>query len=230
MLDFFKVPVDSPRRSREGIYESFRYGPEGNCVQVILLDTRYFKSRQRPDDRSSKTKKEANVVGWYLPNTDEQTTILGEEQWKWLEKQLELPAEIRIIASSIQVIADEKGMESWGNFPHERKRLYELIGKTKAEGVFFISGDVHFSEISKTVDGPYPLYDFTSSGLTNSEPVWAAAVNSHRHSPIAYAQPTAGVIQIDWQASPVQVTLQAIGLDQVVAFSRTISLDELSFQ
>jgi alkaline phosphatase D len=30
--------------------------------------------------------------------------MLGEEQWKWLEEQLQVPADIRIIASSIQML------------------------------------------------------------------------------------------------------------------------------
>ena len=134
---------------------------------------------------------------------------------------------MRIIASSIQVIADEKGMESWGNAPAERERLYKLIEKTGAEGVLFISGDVHFSEISKVDDGPYPFVDFTSSGLTNSEPSWAAAMNTHRTSPIAYAKPTFGLIEIDWEATAPKIALEAIGVGGDVAFRQELSLEQL---
>lgn len=227
MLDFFDVPADSPRRTREGVYGAYTFGPEGKRVQVILLDTRYFKTRMKKDERSEAEKKKLNLVGWYVPTDDPEATILGEEQWAWLEEQLKEPAELRIIASSIQVIADEKGMESWGNAPAERERLYQLIEKTGANGVVFISGDVHFSEISKVDGGPYPFVDFTSSGLTNSEPSWAAAVNSHRTSPIAYAKPTFGLIEIDWDAPTPKVTLEAIGVGGDVAFKQEISLEQL---
>jgi alkaline phosphatase D len=227
MLDFFGVPADSPRRSREGIYGAYTFGPEGKRVQVILLDTRYFKTRMKGDKRSDEEKKRLNLVGWYVPTDDPEATILGEEQWAWLEEQLKEPADLRIIASSIQVIADEKGMESWGNAPRERERLYQLIEKTGAEGVLFISGDVHFSEISKVDDGPYPFVDFTSSGLTNSEPSWAAAVNTHRTSPIAYAKPTFGLIEIDWEAPSPKITLEAIGVGGEVAFRQELGLDQL---
>ena len=198
MLDFFRVPAESPRRKREGVYGAYVFGPEGRRVQVILLDTRYFKSPQVKDMRSDEEKKRLNLVGWYVANNDPSTTILGDAQWKWLEEQLREPAEVRITASSIQVLADEKGMESWGNFPHERERLFKLIESTSAKGALFISGDVHFSEISRVENGPYPLYDFTSSGLTNSNENWAGAVNTHRNSEIAYAKPTFGLIKIDW--------------------------------
>lgn len=227
MLDFFDVPANSPRRTREGVYGAYTFGPEGKRVQVILLDTRYFKSRMKADKRSDEEKKKLNLVGWYVPNNDPEATILGAEQWKWLEEQLKQPAELRIIASSIQIIADEKGMESWGNAPHERERLYKLIESTGANGVLFISGDVHFSEISQVDDGPYTFVDFTSSGLTNSEPSWAAAVNSHRSSPIAYAKPTFGLIDVDWSELSPKITLEAIGVGGEVAFRQELLLDQL---
>jgi alkaline phosphatase D len=37
-------PADSPKRKQEGVYSSHIYGPKGKRVQVILLDTRYFRS------------------------------------------------------------------------------------------------------------------------------------------------------------------------------------------
>ncbi|MES2708248.1 MAG: alkaline phosphatase D family protein [Verrucomicrobiota bacterium] len=227
MLDFYKVPENSPRRKRQGVYESWRFGPEGQRVQIILLDQRYFRSRPIRDTRPAEEKKKLNLVGWYVPNTDPKATILGDGQWAWLEEQLKLPADLRLIGASYQVIASEKGMESWGYFPLERQRLYDLIGKTGANGVVFLSGDVHFSEISETKDGPYPLLDFTSSGLTNSSPVWAAAVNSFRVSPIAYVEPTFGQLLIDWKASPATLTMEARGLKGNVAFSKTVALTDL---
>ncbi|MSR60623.1 MAG: alkaline phosphatase family protein [Planctomycetaceae bacterium] len=224
MLDFFQVPKDSMRRKRQGVYGTFVFGPPGKRVQVILLDTRYFKSRHTKDTRPEDEKKKLNLVGWYVPNRDPETTILGAEQWKWLEAQLKEPAEVRIIASSIQVIADEKGMESWGNFPHERQRLYDLIGKTKAQGVLFLSGDVHFTEISASKDGPYPLYDFTSSSLSEGVPEWASAVNRFRVSARAYALPTFGLVEIDWEQTRPTLTLRAHGEKGELAFENQVKL------
>ena len=74
--------------------------------------------------------------------------MLGEDQWAWLEEQLRTPAEVRLIASSIQVVAEDHGWEKWMNFPHERERLYRLIRETRAEGVVFLSGDRHLAELS----------------------------------------------------------------------------------
>ena len=43
---------------------------------------------------------------------------------------------------------------------YERKKMLELIKKNKVEGLLFISGDVHYGEISKLeTEGLYPIYD-----------------------------------------------------------------------
>ena len=44
--------------------------------------------------------------------------------------------------------------------------MIKLIKKTKENGIFFITGDVHYSELSKLNTYFYPIYDFTSSGLS----------------------------------------------------------------
>ena len=97
-------------------------------LQLILLDTRYHRSpleRRAPRPPGE---------GPYQPTADRTTTVLGEEQWQWLEQQLQVPAELRLVASSIQVVAEDHHWEKWGNFPHERKRLFDLIRATKASG------------------------------------------------------------------------------------------------
>lgn len=160
-LDFMDVPMDSPRRSREGIYASHDYAlPEGN-IKIIVLDTRYFRTALTPD-RDTKKRTKPNVYG--------QGTILGPAQWSWLQNELNnSKADFNIIVSSIQFLSNEHGFESWGNFPHEVDRLKGLIVFSNAKGVVILSGDRHISEFSRTnVDGlSYPLIDFTSSGLTH---------------------------------------------------------------
>jgi alkaline phosphatase D len=46
-LDFYGEPADSPRRTRPGIYSAQRFGPPGRVVQIILLDTRFFRSPRK---------------------------------------------------------------------------------------------------------------------------------------------------------------------------------------
>ena len=222
-LDFFKDPADSPRRQREGIYGSYAFGSAGKTCQIILLDTRYFRDVL---PRTTK-KKTADKVGWYSPTDDTSMTQLGLEQWKWLEGQLQVPADLRIIASSIQVIPAEKGMENWGNVPHERKRLFGLLKKHKAHHSLFISGDVHFGELSKMVVDGYPFYDMTSSGMSHPHKGWAKATNSFR---VGEAHPVinAGLIEIDWASK--MVVLSFINPDGDKIASHELPMAELEFK
>ena len=69
MLDFFDEPRDSPRRNRDGVYDARVFGPPGRRVQVILLDTRWFRSPLVKGGQG------------YAPNTDPRATLLGDAQW-----------------------------------------------------------------------------------------------------------------------------------------------------
>jgi len=227
-LNFFGEPVDSERRRTPGIYDAKIFGAVGQRVQIILLDTRFFKDPYKKDPRTREERLKAGKVGGYAPDEDTAKTLLGTEQWSWLEKQLAKAADVRLIVSSIQVIPDQKGMDEWGNFPHERKRLFDLIERSGAEGVILLSGNVHFAELSKTGNIGYPLYELTSSGMTHITEAYAKATNKYR-----IAGPSTdlnfGLVQIDWKADPsTTVTLKTVGTDGSVAFSRTIRLADLT--
>ena len=179
-LNFWGEPVGSPRWKRSGIYDAKTFGPKGKRIQVILLDTKYNRSPFKPDPMPREERLKAGKVGGYIQDTDPTKIHLGEEQWAWLEEELKKPAEVRLLASSIQVIPNQKGMDEWGNFPLERQRLFDLIKKTQANGVVLLSGNVHFAEISKLEDGS--LFELTSSGMTHVNETYANAVNKYRVS------------------------------------------------
>lgn len=202
-LDFFGVPKDSPRRTQEGVYHAQVFGPPEKSVQVILLDTRYFRSKLL------KKAKTVSGVGPYLPNPDGMGTMLGEAQWKWLEEQLKVPAKIRLLVSSIQVVPEDHGWEKWMNLPHERDRLYKLLRDAKAAAVIVLSGDRHLAELSMMDAGiGYPLYDLTSSGLSMGFDYWRPQeVNRHRVATMNHGN-NFGSITIDWEAKEPLIRLQ----------------------
>ena len=193
--DAFEFPVDHPVRKTPGIYHSWIGGPPGKRLQVILLDTRYF--------RSALESKRVNGRIAILPNINRGATILGEAQWKWLEAELRKPADLRFIISSIQVITTEHRFEKWANFPRERARLFKLLAATRAERVVLISGDRHLAEIARISPRestlPYPLLELTSSGMTHAGAPQGA--NRHRVGP-CISEVNFGTVEIDWQKIP----------------------------
>ena len=229
-LDFFGEPKNSERRRSPGLYDARIFGPPGQLVQIILLDTRYFKGPYLLDKRSKKERSAlglSGTMGKYAPNKDPNVTLLGPDQWQWLESQLNKQAEVRFIVSSTQVIPDEKGMDEWGNYPLERQKLFDLVGKTGANGVILLSGNVHFAEISKVETKTYPLFEFTSSGLTHNNHKYPKAKNSYRVIG-PYDQLNFGLIEIDWNERPSpRVTFKAIGINGTAAFEHKVLLESL---
>jgi alkaline phosphatase D len=225
-LEFFGVPRSSPRWHRPGVYSAQLFGPPERRVQVILLDTRYFRS---PLQRRE----------WYEygngrrfePVTDPQATVLGEDQWDWLAGQLRQPARLRIFVSSIQVIPHDHNWEKWANFPLERQRLLDLIRESRAGGVIIISGDRHLGEISRLgVDqgqAPgYPLYEVTSSGL-NSGFAGFGEHNRHRIGERNYNADNFGLIHIDWATPDPTLTLEIRNALGHAVISHRLTLSEL---
>jgi alkaline phosphatase D len=108
----------------------------------------------------------ANPKKKYVANEDKGATLLGEEQWHWLERQLLKPANVRIVVSSIQFVADGHGYEKWGLFPKEKDRFIQLLKRTNAKNLFIVSGDRHRGTIAKMdIKGWGPLFDITASSI-----------------------------------------------------------------
>lgn len=217
--DFWDVPADSERASRPGVYDAVTYGPPGRRVQLILLDTRYFRSALRPTDERGAPGKER-----YLPDPDPDKTMLGEEQWAWLGQVLQEEADLRILASSIQVIADGHGYEAWRQLPAERDRLYALLRETGANGVVMISGDRHRGGIYRHDEAlGYPLLELTASSL-NAAFSSGEEAGPYRLGP-TYPPENYGALSIDWTSR--SVTLEVRGMDGEAVLEETLNLDDL---
>lgn len=202
-LDFWGVPEADERRERPGIYTSRVYGPENQRTQIILLDTRYFRTDLAPTPERG-----AEGMERYVPTDDPDQNMLGDAQWAWLEDQLQVPADLRLIVSSIQVHADGHGWEAWRTMPLERQRLYDLIDESGAEGVIFVSGDRHSSGlyVREDVIG-YPLYEITSSALNMSYRDENNEAGPHRIGEM-YAPVNYGVIGVNWDDRSVSLEIR----------------------
>lgn len=224
-LDFFGEPADSPRRKRAGVYDAKVFGPAGKRVQIILLDTRYFRSPLKTGA--------SRGAGTFVPNPDPAATILGDAQWAWLREQLKVDAQVRVLVSSIQVIADEHGFEKWGNFPLERERLLAAINESKANGLIIISGDRHSAELSKLPPSDdarkglrYPLYDVTSSAI-NQPRKRTSESNRHRIGDIFWLA-NFGMISIDWSQPDPAIRLEIRNVDNLIVIQQDVRLGELT--
>ncbi len=195
-------------KSRPGVYESRIVGPEGRRVQFIILDTRFFRS----DLARLPYRDPGPSLGWYIPSTDPTATILGNDQWQWLEQELGKPADLRFIVSSIQRITSAHGFESWYNFPKERERFYGLLAGQNINNAIFLTGDRHSGGFYKTaVPGvSKPLWDFTSTSLNFA--FGKGDGGDREPDPTRtggfWGIPNFGQIDIDWAAKKVTMSLR----------------------
>ncbi|MBI3735365.1 alkaline phosphatase family protein [Candidatus Sumerlaeota bacterium] len=217
-LDFWEEPRDSQRRKHAGVYTSYTFGPESAKIQIILLDTRFFRTPHKDVAAGHK------VIGQHAINADPSATVLGAEQWKWLEGELHKPADLRIIGSSIQFLADYYGIEGWADFPLERERMIKAIRDSRS-GAVILSGDVHWGEIARIrSEEGLAIYDATSSGLTHTH---GAALPNKQRIGSAYTKKNFGMIELNWEAADPAISLQVRDETGAIVVRHDLGLSEL---
>ncbi len=203
LFEYVWVPEGDPRHTRDGIYFSRIIGPEDRRVQLIFLDTRSFRSPLRSSPNP--------LIAKYLPDESPDKTMLGDIQWIWLEAMLSQPVELRIIISSIQVIADGHAWEAWKMLPKERLKLYNLIKATGAKNIVLLSGDRHSAGLYQRNDiTSYPLWELTSSSLNKPRTAFMPKI-APEPGPFRvgnnYHRVNFGMIDINWEDRQVILSI-----------------------
>jgi len=214
--DFWDYPADDPARARPGIYTERRINRNGIDIQVLLLDTRTFRDRLEDAPRSLSC-----PLKNYVPNAT--GTFLGEAQWQWLAQRLAAPADLRLLVSGQQVIADEHCFEKWGNFPHERLRLFQTLRASGAANVVLISGDRHLGEISKLpadakAGAGFDLFEVTSSPLSARSGFGWGETNSYRVSEDNLRESQFGLLDVSRSSGAINVQMQLHDAEGVQRF------------
>ena len=186
----------------QGVFQAHFLEYFGNRIQFILLDTRSFKSPWKRDSTWRHCR-----VGQVVPTEDESKTLLGDEQWRWLESRLKKDADLHILVSSIQVIPIDHCWERWGGMPHERARLIRLLANASAQTIL-LSGDRHLAEASKLSateheDLTIDLYEFTSSSMTSGFGFGVDEENRYRVSDNNVRVNNFGWLTIDWNEAQI---------------------------
>ena len=217
-LKFWDIPKGDKRHVNRGLFfEKIIHSKEGT-VQILMLDTRYFRS---PLKRTPILKK--GSLGRYDQDYDPAKTMLGHDQWKWLEVALKKDADLRILGTSIQLLAEGHGWECWGNLPLERQRLLNLLAKYSNRNLIVISGDRHLGGMYslRTKEG-VEFLEITSSSMNKP------GRNTNESGPLRigemYAGENFGIIRINFQRRKANIELH--GLNEGVVLSKTLNFDK----
>ena len=106
---------------------------------------------------------------WYKSPPSISGSILGENQLKWFTDALRYSkAKYKFVCIGGQFLNSVSEFENYANYADERNSIIDVINKYKIQGVIFLTGDRHHSEVSlfKTSNG-IEIYDITSSPITS---------------------------------------------------------------
>ena len=136
----------------EAIYSKISYG---DC-DFFLMDDRWYRSA---DDM------EPLVDG--KPNPDKR--MWGKKQLDWLKNSLIFSkANFKFIVTGSQTLNTASPYDCLQHYPVEFNEFISFLTEEKINGVLFLTGDRHHSEVIKYErKDNYPLYDITSSPLTS---------------------------------------------------------------
>jgi alkaline phosphatase D len=144
-------PARSYGENNEGIYTRFKYG---DC-EFFMLDDRYFRDDTDMDESKYPQKSQ-----------------LGEKQKIWVKNALkDSHAPFKFVVIGGQFLNEYTTKESYNLYKNEREELLNFIADQKIEGVVFLSGDRHHTELLKNAKFKsktgYDIYDLTSSPLSS---------------------------------------------------------------
>ena len=205
-LDFVDAAPDDERRRRDGVYTSYAFGAGDRVVQILLLDLRWFRSDFAPSS-DNETRYEPRADG----------DMLGAAQWAWLRDRLAEPAALRLLVSSIQVVADGHNWECWRMITSERDELYRALDARNGGRVVVLSGDRHRGGFYRRGD----LVEATASSWTHTLPCDddAMAVSCepepgpNRLFPMV-AVNHFGTVDVDWNSRVATVSLRRAETEQ----------------
>ena len=149
-----------------------------NDVEFFMMDNRYHRD---PNDKRTPGKQ-----------------LLGKDQMQWLIQALQSSrAAFKIVCVGGQTITDAAVFENYATYPEERQYLLDQLHKERINGVLFLSGDRHHTEVSR-MERPdaYPLIDITCSPLTAGTHRARDEGNSHQVPGSLYHARNFGMINI----------------------------------
>ncbi len=198
-----------------GVFTQFQWAD----VEFFLLDDRYHRA---PND---------------APPSER--TILGPDQAQWLLDALTASqAPFKVVGVGGQFLNPVPVFETFAAIaPAERQRLLDEIAARKVEGVVFLSGDRHHTELIKLDrPGAYPLYEFTSSPLTAGASTAALRPDSpERDNPLRVegtlvaGERTFGTLTVQGPRTDRTMTMRTYAADGRMLWERAVRARELQY-
>jgi alkaline phosphatase D len=158
LLEYWPIRTDAGDPHR--LYRTVRYGAD---LELFLLDTRQYRSKNADQDGPAKT-------------------MLGSQQLTWLLQELKgTTATWKVIVTSVPLSVPKgggltvPGYDGWAGgsdgtgFERERQVIVDAILREKIKNVVFIGGDIHWVQANMydvNQDGTPDFHEFVAGPLS----------------------------------------------------------------
>ena len=190
----------------DGVFGHFTWGD----ADFFLLDNRFFRAPNATPEGPGK-------VMW------------GERQYQWLIDALtSSQATFKFVVNGGQVLNEMALYENLSTFRTVHERLLRDLAERPIDGVVFLTGDRHHTELIRLDRESYPLYDFTSSPLTSGayDPV-AEHGNPGRVAGTLVSERNFGLVRVSGPRTARTLTLETYNTVGEKLWSHTIPAAEL---
>ncbi len=182
-----------------------------NDTEFFMMDDRYHRDPNRQHTANK--------------------SYLGEEQLDWLINALtSSKATFKIVCIGGQTISDAAVYENYATYPEERQNLLDRLDAEKIEGVLFMSGDRHHTEISRLERlNAYPLVDITCSPLTSGTHQPRDEGNSNQVKGKTFYKRNFGIVNVTGPRINRQLLLTIYNQEGEAIWSYKIDANELRY-
>lgn len=200
---FWELETIIPAEQDGVYYDQVLYLENGKSIQFIMLDGRY--------------------------NYDSKNT-LGAKQWLWLEEVLQKEVDIRFVVSGYQILLPKlTRWESWAKTGKEKKRLFDLMAKTQANNIIFLTGDQHTAEVLQSQKKyNYFTYEIMACGINQTERPGRAPNRVLGPDLTLNSSP---IIEILWEENDAQILFKNYNADtQLVVSTFSFYLSDIGLK
>lgn len=162
------IPVRRSQQPKDHNLLTHRSFDFGNLLRLSVLDT-----RQHRDNRLCTVAQKKEGITWCRKESTETETMLGVEQEKWLEQQMQHNKRWNVLAQQVMLMPYDRqkkrdgkvsisGKDSWDGYPIARKKFIQSLKKYPQHNNIILTGDIHQYFVGVLPENPL---DFSSKAL-----------------------------------------------------------------
>lgn len=191
---FFEwLPIRPKAASNFEIFRKFNYG---NLLDLFMVDTRLHGRNEQGVNQN-----------------DPNRTMLGDDQYDWLENELQASTAQwkvlgnQVVFAPVEIFGTPINADSWDGYPAERQKLMNFLATNNIENFTVLTGDIHTSWAFNLENGAANVgVEFVTPSITSpGSPINAGSILQFENPHIKYVELTKhGFVILDVNTQRIQ--------------------------